>query len=377
MVREALRPAWAEINLKNLEYNINQIQQKVGENKEIIGVVKADAYGHGSVEVAKVLLKNNIHGLAIATLHEAIVLRDAGISCPIINLGLTPDIYASVLMEYDIIPVIASYENALKISQTAEGYGKVHPLIIAIDTGMGRIGFLPNDTSIEEIKKIRELPNVFIKGIFSHFATADESDKTYANTQLNFYKDFCEKLKNAEIPINYKTFANSAAIMEIPTAHYNAVRPGIILYGCYPSNEVDKNQLHIKPVMSIKANIVHLKKVPSGTSISYGRRFTAGRESLIGTLPLGYADGYPRALNGKGRVIINGVYAPVVGNICMDQCMIDVTDVPNVKLGDEVILMGSDGKLSILPEEIGEKTNTINYEILCSFGQRLPKVYVK
>ena len=192
MVKEALRPAWAEINLKNLEYNIKQIQQKVGKDKEIIGVVKADAYGHGSVEVSKVLLQNNVHGLAIATLHEAIALRESGISCPILNLGLTPDPYASILMEYDITPVTASYENALELSKIAEEYGKVHPIIVAIDTGMGRIGFLPSDISIEEIKKIRELPNVFIKGIFSHFATADEIDKTYANTQLNFYKDFCE-----------------------------------------------------------------------------------------------------------------------------------------------------------------------------------------
>jgi alanine racemase len=184
-------------------------------------------------------------------------------------------------------------------------------------------------------------------------------------------------LKHAGIDIPFRTLSNSAAIMEIPDAHFDAVRPGIILYGCYPSQEVDKNQLSIKPVMSVKGNIVHLKKVASGFSVSYGRKFTAGRESLIATLSLGYADGYPRYLSGKGRVIVNGVYAPVVGNICMDQCMVDVTEVPGVKLGDEVVIMGSQGDLTILADEIGEKTGTINYEVVCAFGQRLPKVYVR
>jgi alanine racemase len=230
---------------------------------------------------------------------------------------------------------------------------------------------------VEEFKKIAKLSNLKIKGLFSHFATADEKDKTYAEQQLAHYNNIYEKLKQAGLEFPVRTFANSAAIMEIPAAHFDMVRPGIVLYGCYPSNEVDRSQLSIKPVMSVKANIVHLKKVQPGFSVSYGRKFTTQRESLIATLALGYADGYPRYLSGKGRVIVNGVYAPVVGNICMDQCMIDVTDVPDVKLGDEVVLMGRQGDLEILADEIGEKTGTINYEIVCAFGQRLPKVYVK
>lgn len=376
MIKEALRPVWAEINLSNIDYNIKQIQEKVGD-KEIIGVVKADGYGHGAVAVSRVLLENGVKTLAIATLQEAITLREGGITCPIIMLGVTPEMYADILPRYDIIPVTASRENAAAISRAAEAAGKVIEALVAVDTGMGRIGFLPEDENIEEILKISKLSNLKIKGLFSHFATADEKDKTYAQKQLSHYHDFYDKLKQAGVEIPLRTFANSAAIMEIPDAHCDAVRPGIILYGCYPSQEVDRDTLSIQPAMSIKANIIHLKKVQTGFSVSYGRKFTTKRMSLIATLALGYADGYPRCLSGKGRVIVNGMYAPVVGNICMDQCMIDVTDVPDVKLGDEVVLMGSQGDLTILADEIGEKTGTINYEIVCAFGQRLPKVYVK
>ena len=376
MYKEALRPAWAEINLSNLDYNIKQIIMKAG-GREIIGVVKADGYGHGSVEVSSVLLENGVKTLAIATLQEAITLREAGFTCPIIMLGITPEMYADTLLKYGITPVVSSYENAAAISEAAKAVGRTVEALVAVDTGMGRIGFLPGDESVEEFRKIGKLSNLKIKGLFSHFATADEKDKAYAEQQLAHYNKIYEKLNAAGVDIPFRTFANSAAIMEIPAAHFDAVRPGIILYGCYPSGEVDRNQLSIKPVMSVKANIVHLKKVQSGFSVSYGRKFTTARESLIATLALGYADGYPRYLSGKGRVIVNGVYAPVAGNICMDQCMVDVTDVPGVKLGDEVVLMGSQGDLTVLADEIGEKTGTINYEVVCAFGQRLPKVYVR
>ncbi|QOX64972.1 alanine racemase [Anoxybacterium hadale] len=376
MYQEALRPAWAEINLSNLEYNIKQIQSKAG-NKEIIGVVKADGYGHGAAAVSKVLLENGVGTLAIATLQEAISLRESGFTCPIIMLGITPEQYADTLLQYDITPVVCSVENAAAISAAAASAKKTIEIYAAVDTGMGRIGVLPNDEGAEEILKISLLSNLRIKGLFSHFATADERDKAYAQSQLSLYENFYQKLSEAGISIPARTIANSAAIMEIPDAHYDAVRPGIILYGCYPSSEVDRTLFSIKPVMSVKANIVHLKKVPAGFSVSYGRKFTTSRESIIATLTLGYADGYPRFLSGKGRVIVNGVFAPLAGNICMDQCMIDVTDVPGVKLGDEVVLMGSQGELTILADELGEKTGTINYEVVCAFGQRLPKVYVR
>lgn len=376
MYQEALRPVWAEINLSNLEYNIKQIQNKVGQ-KEIIGVVKADGYGHGAAAVSRVLLKNGVSTLAVATLQEAVSLRENGFSCPIIMLGITPELYADTLLQYNITPVVCSYENAAAISAAAASVKKNIDIFTAVDTGMGRIGVLPDEAGAEEIIKISLLSSIKIRGLFSHFATADERDKTYAQSQISHYESFYQRLNEAGISIPVRTFANSAAIMEIPAAHYDTVRPGIILYGCYPSQEVDRGLFSIKPVMSVKANIVHLKKVPSGFSVSYGRKFTTSRESLIATLALGYADGYPRFLSGKGRVIVNGVYAPLAGNICMDQCMVDVTEVPGVKLGDEVVLMGSQGDLTILADEIGEKTGTINYEVVCAFGQRLPKVYVR
>lgn len=378
MLKEAIRPVWAEINLSNLDYNIKNIIAKAGKDKEIIGVIKADAYGHGSVQVAEVLKENGIKTFAIATLQEAITLREAGISEEIIMLGLTPDMYADTIVKYDITPVVCDSENAKAISEAAKAEGKTVKGLIAVDTGMGRIGYLPEDEeAVKDIKKISLLSNFKIKGMFSHMATADAFDKTFSKLQEEKYIGFYEKLKKEGIDVPFRTFANSASIMEIPSVHYDAVRPGIILYGCYPSDEVDKNQLSIKPAMSVKANIIHLKKVGTGFSVGYGRKFISERESIIATIALGYADGYPRPYSSAAKVLVNGVIAPIAGNICMDQCMIDVTEVPDVKVGDEVIIMGSDGKNTILADDIANATGTINYEIVCAFGQRLPKVYVR
>lgn len=378
MYKEAIRPAWVEVNLSNLDYNIKNIKAKVGEDREIIGIIKADGYGHGSVEVANVLRKNGVKTFAVAALSEAIRLREHGVKEDIIMLGLTPDLYADTIVQYDITPVVCSASNAAAIAESAQKAGKVVEGLVAVDTGMGRIGYLPDDPeAISDIQEMEKLKGFQIKGLFSHFATADAADKTYARQQEAHYQAFYEKLAAAGVKIPMKTFANSAAIMEIPSVHFDAVRPGIILYGCYPSSEVDKSQLSLKPVMSVKANIVHLKEVPKGATISYGRKYTAPRKSLIATLALGYADGFPRPYSLVGKVIVNGVFAPIAGNICMDQCMVDVTDVPDVKVGDEVIIMGSDGTNTILADDIGDATGTINYEIVCAFGQRLPKIYVE
>ena len=379
MYKEAIRPAWVEVNLSNLDYNIKNIIAKAGPDKEIIGVIKADAYGHGSVAVADVLRQNGVKTFAIATLQEAITLREAGATEAIIMLGLTPDMYADTIVKYDITPVVCDSMNAKAISDAAAAAGKIVEGLIAVDTGMGRIGYLADDTetAIFDIKKIEMLPNFKIKGMFSHMATADAYDKTFSHQQEEKYNRFYDALTAAGISIPFKTLANSASIMELPTVHFDACRPGIILYGCYPSDEVDVNELSIKPVMSVKANIVHLKDVPAGFSVGYGRRYISEKPSKIATLALGYADGYPRPYSQFAKVIVNGVMAPVAGNICMDQCMVDVTDVPDVKVGDEVIIMGTDGKNTILADDIAKATGTINYEICCAFGQRLPKVYVK
>lgn len=379
MYKEAIRPVWAEINLSNLDYNIKSIKEKVGADKQIIGVIKADGYGHGSVMCANVLRENGVKTFAVATLQEVITLRNAGAKEEIIMLGLTPDMYADVIAEYDITPVVCDSTNAKAISDAAAKAGKTVFGLVAVDTGMGRIGYLADEieTSVEDIKKIAELPNFKIKGMFSHMSTADAADKTYSHEQESKYNAFYEALTKAGIHIPMRTLANSASIMELPSVYFDAVRPGIILYGCYPSNEVDKKQLSIKPVMSIKANIIHLKDVPENFSVGYGRKYISEKPARIATIALGYADGYPRPYSAKAKVIVNGVVCPIAGNICMDQCMIDVSNVPNVKVGDEVIVMGSDGVNTILADDIAEATGTINYEIVCAFGQRLPKVYVK
>lgn len=378
MYKNALRPAWAEINLNNLDFNIKNIKSKIGD-RELIGVIKADAYGHGSIKVAEVLRENGCKTFAVATLHEAITLRESGAKEDIIILGLTPDMYAEALVTYDLTPVVCDSANAAAIDAKAREAGKTICGLIAVDTGMGRIGYLAEqpESAIEDIKKIAVLDNFKIKGMFSHMATADAADKTFSHQQETKYNKFYQAVTAAGIEIPMRTLANSASIMELPAIHFDACRPGIILYGCYPSDEVDINRLAIKPVMSVKANIVHLKDVPTGFSVGYGRKFIAERPSKIATLALGYADGYPRPYSQKAKVLVNGCVAPIAGNICMDQCMVDVTDVPDVKVGDEVIVMGTDGKNTILADDIAKATGTISYEIVCAFGQRLPKVYVK
>ena len=378
MYKEALRPVWAEINLTDLEYNIDRILEKIGDS-ELIGVIKADAYGHGAIKYAQILQKKGCKTFAIATLHEAIQLREAGFKEDIIMLGLVPDMYADTVVKYDIIPAVDDSENVKAFDEEAHRQGKVCTVIIVCDTGMGRIGYQADDipTAVTDIKKINELPNTKIVGIFSHMSTADAYDKTYSHGQEEKFNKLCAAIEEAGVRLPMKTLANSASIMELPTVHFDACRAGIILYGLYPSNEVDRKQLDLKPVMSVKANIVHLKEVGVGFSVGYGRKFISERPSKIATLALGYADGYPRPYSKFGKVIVNGVVCPIAGNICMDQCMVDVTDVPEVHVGDEVIVMGSDGVNEVSADYIAEMTGTINYEITCAFGQRLPKVYVR
>lgn len=381
MYKEAIRPAWVEINLSNFEYNIQQIQAKMGaaEGREFIGVIKADAYGHGAVQCAQVLRDNGVKTFAIATLHEAVALRNAGAKERIIILGLTPDMYADTLAKYDITPVVCNADNAKAISDAAASMNKTLDCLLAVDTGMGRIGYLADDTdfAISDVKRIAALPNLKIFGMFSHMSTADCVDKTYSHGQEEKFNNFYKALTEAGIEIPFRTLANSASIMEIPSVLFDGCRPGIILYGLYPSHEVVKAQLSLKPVMSVKANIVHLKFVPSDFSVGYGRKYISEKPATIATIGLGYADGYPRPYSPNAKVIVNGVVCPIAGNICMDQCMIDVSNVPNVNVGDEVIVMGSDGINSITADDIADATGTINYEITCAFGQRLPKVYVK
>ena len=377
-MEKILRPVWAEIDLDALACNMKNIKALSNE-KEVIAVVKADCYGHGAVDTAPVLLENGASRLAVAVLTEAIELRNSGISAPLMILGYTPEYLGEDLINFDIEQTVYSLEYAESLSKTALSLNKRAKIHIALDTGMGRIGFIPNEKSLNEVCQICSLPGLDVIGIFTHFATADEENKDYANEQFNKYIEFIDNLNKLNINIPLKHVSNSGAIIDMPETFQDldAVRAGIILYGYYPSNEVKKENLSLKPALTIKAKVAHVKEMDENMYISYGRTFKTNRKSIIATIPIGYADGYSRLLIPGAKVIINGKFAPVVGRICMDQCMIDVTDIGPVKTGDEVIILGQSGGLKINADDYAQILGTINYEILCMFKHRIPKVYIK
>ena len=371
-----LHQIWAEINLNNLIYNIDQIKKK-SSNSEIIGVVKANAYGHGAVEISKVLLNHGINRLAVANIVEAIELRENEIKAPIILLGISEDYAIDALLEYDVEPTISTYEFAMNLNNKAKALNKTVNIHIAMDSGMGRIGFRKNDKGLEDIINISKLSNLKIESIFSHFSTADSKYKIYSLRQLEIYNTLLDKLQEAGVYINKRNLSNSAAIIDLPESHYDYVRPGIIQYGYYPSDEVDKNHFDIKHVLTWKTKIIHIKEVEENEYIGYGQTFKTSRKTVVATLPVGYADGYSRGLSNKGKVIINGQLAPIIGNVCMDQFMVDITEIENVHLGNEVILLGSDGNVKFDADDIAKLTNTISYEVLCLIGRRAPRIYIK
>ncbi|KGO12570.1 alanine racemase [Clostridium botulinum] len=372
------RSVWEEVNLDNLSYNMGNIKKKVN-CKEIFAVVKANGYGHGALDIASTLLENGATRLSVACLSEAIELREGGITCPINILGITPPTLFEDIINYNIEPVVFSYDYANQLSKAASLKNRIVKTHIAVDTGMGRLGFDPTVESLEEIKRIQNLSNIKIEGLCSHFSSSDEKDKSYSEYQFKIFQNFRKKLiqMNMKIPIHH--MSNSAAIIDLPSTYLDAVRAGIILYGYYPSREVNKENLHIKQVMTLKANIVHIKTIDSGKYVGYNRKFKTKRKSKIAILPLGYGDGYTRFLSNRGKVIINGQYAPIVGNICMDQCMIDVTDIKEVKVGDEVIIIGKDNinNLRYDAEDIASKVGMTSGEIMSIISKRVPRVYIK
>ena len=371
-----IRPVWAEINIDNIKNNIKEIKKSV-EDKEVIAVVKANAYGHGAIEIAPVLLENGADRLAVAMINEAIELRENNIKASIIILGYTMIDALEEVISNDIEQTVYSLDYAKEISKIAKKLGKTAMIHIAVDTGMGRVGFLPNKESIEDVIEISKLENIKITGVFTHFSTADEEDKSYTKEQVNKFNYFVKSLEDKNINLGLKHVSNSAAIIDIEDAIYDAVRPGIILYGYYPSKEVKKDKIKILPALTLKSQIVHVKKVAKDQYISYGRQYKTNKESIIATLPIGYADGYLRALFEKGKVIVNNTLVPVVGRICMDQCMIDITDIGEVPIETEVTVIGDNGQINIDAEYYAELLNTINYEILCMIGRRVPRMYIE
>ncbi|WP_027634442.1 alanine racemase [Clostridium hydrogeniformans] len=371
-----IRPVWAEIDLDAIAHNMKEVKTLL-KDKEIIAVIKADAYGHGAIDVAPVLLENGATKLAVAVITEAMELRHVGIDAPIMILGYTPIDFAKELIENDIEQSVYSLDYAKELSEEALRRGKKAKIHIVIDTGMGRLGFLPNEESFKEVLEICSLGGLQVEGIFTHFASSDEEDKEYTHEQLRKLQEFCNKLSLEGININIKHAANSGAIVDLPETYLDGVRAGILLYGYYPSHDVDMKKIDLKPALTLKTKVAYVKKLDKDMYISYGRTFKTERESIIATLPIGYADGYSRLLSGKVQVIINGKLANVVGRICMDQCMIDVTDIGEVKVDDEVILLGQYGDLNLDADYIADMMGTVNYEVICMIKQRVPRVYIK
>ena len=372
-----IRPVWMEVNLDNLAYNIRQIKNSIIAPASIMGIVKADAYGHGAAEISRVLLEEGVQRLGVAVLDEGIALRQEGIDVPILVLGYTPPQLFHKVLEHRITPTLYNYQDAVKLSELASKNGSNVKVHLKLDTGMGRIGMIPGQDSLDMVSNIYALPGIKIEGIFTHFSVADEKDKTYTREQFKKFTGFVNTLKERGIDIPLRHAGNSAAGIDLPETHLDMVRPGVILYGLYPSDEVDKGKLSLKPLASLKTVISHVKTVPSGTSVGYGRKYISAGERVIATLPIGYADGYTRLLSGKASVLVHGTRAPLAGNICMDQCMIDVTGIEDVKVGDEVVLIGRQGEETITAEELASLLGTINYEIVCMIGKRVPRVYTR
>lgn len=371
-----VRPVWAEINLDAIKNNMKEIKNLVGD-KEIIAVVKANAYGHGALDVAPVLLENGASKLAVAIITEADELRNSGIKAPIMILGYTPLSFGEDLIDNQIEQTVYDLEYAKELSHLAESLGKKAKIHIALDTGMGRIGFLPNDDSLEKVLEICKLPGIEVVGLFTHFSTSDEEDKTYTFEQFSKLKSFNEKLEKNGVNIPLKHASNSGAILDLPETYLDGVRCGIISYGYYPSEEVKKENLKLTPALTLKTTVAYVKELDKDMYVSYGRTHKTEKKSKIATLPIGYADGYSRLLSGKAKVIINGQFANVIGRICMDQCMVDVTHIDNIKTGDEVILLGEEDGVKFDANDMAEIMGTINYEILCMISHRVPRIYKK
>ena len=367
---------WVEINLDALECNFDAVREELPENMKILAVVKANAYGHGAIGVAK-FLEDKADYLAVAATDEALELRKNGVNCPILILGHIPYGDYDNIVKFNITPTISDFYEAELLSKAAVKAGVTAPLHIAVDTGMNRIGFLVNAESVKEIKEINSLPNIKIEGVFSHFAAADISDKTYTRKQVEKFDQFMKTLSAEGVNAPIKHLYNSAAIADLEKK-YDMVRQGIILYGLRPSDEVEFNNIKVpQPVMSMKTRVVQVKTLPAGECISYGCTFTTEKETKVATLCAGYADGVTRVLSNNGEVLIRGKRAKIIGRVCMDQFMVDVTDIPDVEAGDTATIFGTDGEETISVDEIAKKANTINYEIICNINSRVTRVYMK
>lgn len=366
---------YAEISLEAIGHNIREVKKRLPEGVKLLGVVKANAYGHGAVPVAS-YLENQVDYFATATIEEAVELRENGISAPILILGyVSPSQYGD-LVEYDITQTIDSYAQALALEKEAARQNRKAKAHLAVDTGMTRIGFQVTEHDADEAAKIADLPHIELEGMFTHFSCADQEDKTYCSMQMEKYDKITALLAERGVTIPLRHICNSAGIMEFDDHHFEMVRSGIITYGIYPSEEVKKERLDLIPALSWKSHVIHVKEVGPGIGVSYGATYVTEKPmTRIATVSAGYADGYPRALSNQGCVLIHGKKAPIIGRICMDQMMVDVTDIPDVQVEDVVTLVGTDGDETITIEEIANPAARFDYEMLCDISSRVTRVY--
>lgn len=365
---------YAEINLDAIVKNVDNLMALTKENTGALAVVKADGYGHGDVAVAKAVAKK-VTGYAVATLDEAVNLRENGVKKPILVLGYVDPYEFDILVSHEITATVFDVETAQLLADAARVQKKQAHCHIKVDTGMRRIGLEPDENGIAIVKQITALKELSADGIFTHFAASDETDKTSAEHQFKLFTDFTGRLEKEGIHFTYRHCANSAAVIDMPQVGLDMVRLGIAMYGMYPSDEVKKEKVELFPALDLKSHITMVKEIPAGEKVSYGGTFTTTRTTKLATVSVGYGDGYPRALSSKGYVLVRGQKAPIVGRVCMDQMMVDVTDIENVTRADIVTLIGKDGDAEITVEEIAALAGTFNYEFVCDLGKRIPRSY--
>lgn len=371
------RPAWVEVNLDNVVHNLNEVKRVVKEGTKICPVIKADAYKQGVMEIAKTYIDEGVDMLAVAVLDEALEIRKELKDVQVLVLGYTPEEAYGLAIENNITLTIYTYEQGLKINEKCEELDMNAGLHIKVETGMNRLGFLPTEKSRDEIMELKKLKRLGIEGIYTHMARADEFDKTAARSQQKRFDDFYGMLieKGLEIPMRH--ISNSASIIDLPDFNYEMVRPGIMLTGLYPSNKVDRSDVKLKQTITLRARLALVKTIDKGEGISYGHKFVAEHEMKVGTLPLGYADGFSRLLSGKMEVSVNGIRCRILGRICMDQCVVDLTDVADAKIGDEVIIYDDNRANGLNIDQVADLLGTINYEIVTMLDRRLPRVYTR
>ena len=380
---------WAEVDLEAIAHNVRELRRITNPVAHLMAVVKANAYGHGVIEVTRKALENGADSLGVARIEEGIELRKSGVNKSVLIFGYTPPQLVHKLIAFDLTQTVWSYKTARVLSDIAVSSNKQIKVHLKVDTGMGRLGLLPDcrrppeteqnliGPAIREAESISSLAGLKLEGVYTHFATADSSDKSYARKQFEIFVDFINELRRTGMNPLLCHAANSAAIIDMPETHLDMVRAGIAIYGLYPSHEVNKDRVALKPAMTLKSKIVHLKKVPSGFKISYGSTYQTPKPTTIASIPVGYADGFNRLLSSRGYMLVRGRRAPIVGRVCMDQTMLDVGQIPDVDLEDEVVIFGRQGHESITVDEIAETLNTINYEIVSSLTARVPKIYPK